>query len=204
MRAEVQADVVNVGLDLAERRLAVLGHDGHIVRQQLRRVLGLPREALGRLVLHHSRTAVSGDGLTVGPHPHEGRDAAHLVLAAQLVLLLVAKGDGLPRHLAEVAVKGTLVTVRRREHDLEVLRLVVRLVEVDEHRREHLARRAPVRAEVDAHVLALKIRSGDLGAASADHVADKSCRHLVGVKGKRFEIQQLPRCSPHRCTWRHG
>mmetsp|Transcript_7736 Transcript_7736/g.19727 ORF Transcript_7736/g.19727 Transcript_7736/m.19727 type:complete len:205 (+) Transcript_7736:929-1543(+) len=88
---------------------------------------------------------------------------------------LVARRDREPGHLAEVGAELSRRFVRRDEDELHILatRLLHRLVALDQLWGERLARRAPVRGEVDGDGLALEV--GD--------------RHVVLV---REELALLP------------
>ena len=139
--------------ELGDRHLrAVLAVEREVAAEDLRERLRLPRERVALRVLAHGSAAVGRDRRAVRVDDDERRDALDLVALAERALArAVAVRQREPRHLAEVRVERALVAVRAHEHDLEVEALrLVRFVVLREPRREAAARRAPVRAEVDA------------------------------------------------------
>ena len=84
---------------------------------------------------------------------NERRNPAHLELLAQLLRQRpLGKWQRQPRHLLVVGRKLRLVVVARHKHHLQRLAIALdRRVRLGQLWRELAARRAPVRAEVQAH-----------------------------------------------------
>mmetsp|Transcript_7529 Transcript_7529/g.17828 ORF Transcript_7529/g.17828 Transcript_7529/m.17828 type:complete len:414 (-) Transcript_7529:93-1334(-) len=126
--------------------------------------LGPPRELLALRVAAHRAAPLGVDRLTGRTvHEHQGGDALHLEPRRERGLALVARRDGQPRHRREVLLELSHVLVARDEDHLELLACGLDLlVGLDQQRREGLARRAPVRREVEADHLALAAQCGEL------------------------------------------
>merc|ERR1711959_151034 len=160
----------------AERRLLVnaLGTLGTHVDERLR----TPREVGALWIVRDAAARIVGDGLArVGVNEDKRRDAADAKALRERLLALVALRDREPRHRAVILCKLLRRLVRGDKDDLQVLRLEVLLIRVDEHRSELAARRAPVRGEVQADHLAVALEVREL-----DRVAVRTREELVAER----------------------
>ena len=142
VRGEVNPDVCARGFERTQRNFGAVGSD-ELVADGLREGRWLPRESLR--VLHHGRASVFVEDVALLVQDDEGRDAADLVLGAELVFeIALGELHGEPRLFAVVLGERGLVLVRGGEDDLEVLTLGLELlVNLTEDRGELAARGAP-------------------------------------------------------------
>jgi len=142
VRGEVNPDVCARGFERTQRNFGAVGSD-ELVADGLRERRWLPRESLR--VLHHGRASVFVEDVALLVQDDEGRDAADLVLGAELVFeIALGELHGEPRLFAVVLGERGLVLVRGGEDDLEVLTLGLELlVNLTEDRGELAARGAP-------------------------------------------------------------
>merc|ERR1712224_1169380 len=160
----------------AERRLLVnaLGTLGTHVDERLR----TPREVGALWIVRDAAARIVGDGLArVGVNEDKRRDAADAKALQERLLTLVALRDREPRHRAVILCKLLRRLVRGDKDDLQVLRLEVLLIRVDEHRSELAAWRAPVRGEVQADHLAVALEVREL-----DRVSVRTREELVAER----------------------
>ena len=142
VRGEVNPDVCARGFERTQRNFGAVGSD-ELVADGLREGRWFPRERLR--VLHHGRASVFVEDVALLVQDDEGRDAADLVLGAELVFeIALGELHGEPRLFAVVLGERGLVLVRGGEDDLEVLTLGLELlVNLTEDRGELAARGAP-------------------------------------------------------------
>merc|ERR1719393_521810 len=146
-----------------------------------------PRQLVALRVAHHLAARVGVERLTrLRVDDHERGDALHLEALGEGVLARVALRDREPRHLAVVLRELLRAAVRAHEDHLEALRLEVLLVRLDQLRRELAARRAPVRGEVEADVLAARLELVEVDGLAVHALQELAAEALP-------EARRLPR-----------